>query len=118
MKPSPSPKSRLIKQAELADILAKREHIQDLKKILKQAEDELIRTELLTLHALKLGTSVEPGVYTAGAEEKAGARRPSWKEEFANRLGADAVQQVIGATLPGASSVTLVILQNGHVVNA
>lgn len=105
----------LVKQGQLDDVLGQRDLIKALKANLKQAEDELLRLELVTIGALDKGGTIERGPLGAVVEEMPGQRRPKWKEAFAEAMGPVEVQKIIDVTPYGAPTRHLVVTERGQV---
>lgn len=106
-----------IKQARLADLAEKRTHLAELKREIKQVEDEIVKEELLIIHELKKPDgSVERGDFGASVDHVDGQRRPAWKDEFARIAGAAAVDEVIEKTPKTGGKDVLVLVCKGAVL--
>lgn len=110
------PTNKVIKQDELATILNLRLVAQAAKKQAETARDELDKAEALLIGRLEEKATVQAGPLACGVEHVPGKRIPKWKEEYAAKLGADAVEAVIQGTQPGPGTLRLVIAQGGKVV--
>jgi hypothetical protein len=109
---------KLVKQRQLLDIVDKRVMIADLERQVADEKAQLAKLEASVIVGLETGATVERGALSAAVQERAGQRRPAWKDEFAKLAGPEAVQQVMAATVPGPASKALVIAQNGRVTKA
>ena len=107
---------RTLKQSSLADVADKRQRLTALKRDVKQLEDELTKDELLLVHAVKVGATVEKGDYGCSVETTAGARRPAWKDYYAQAAGPEAVERAIAETAPSGGGEKLILTVKGMVV--
>jgi hypothetical protein len=99
-----------ISQNILKKILQTRAQIEELEKALKADEETVFA-------ALKQGTGVAHGLFTAQIEIKAGRRTTAWKEKACELIdeirgageGAKWADRVIAATKPGEPTEKLVV---------
>lgn len=106
---------KVIKQDDLQQVLTLRLILETAKKQAKQAETELDKAEAALIAKLEEKAKVEAGGLGVGVETVPGRRVPKWKEEFAKRLGADKVEEVINGTEPSPPTLRLVIVQGGKI---
>ena len=108
-------KNATIKQDELQQVLNLRLVAETAKKQAEQATDELKKAEQALVGRIEDKAKVEAGPLGVGVETVPGRRVPKWKEEFAKRLGADKVEEVINGTEPTPPTLRLVIVQAGKI---
>lgn len=88
-----------IKQVHMRQALDRRLAIETIKRQLKDEEGTLKALEERMMEDVKAGVVCENGALTCGIATTSSVR-PKWKEVFAERLGAEAVEEVISQTEP------------------
>ena len=92
-------KKNVVKQSTLVNFLSIKTDIKGLKGQLKQLEELLHEEELTLLRAHHTQTPIEHGTLVLEVSEKE-RRSVKWKEEFAAKLGAQAVEDALNQTAP------------------
>ena len=101
-------KKTTVKQSYLAAFRDAQTRLKDAKDVVKLLEDNAKKEELYLLRAYHAGALVERGelIFTVTEKER---RSIKWKEEYATKLGPQAVEDIINLTIPTISEEVKVI---------
>lgn len=101
-----------IKQSQLQDLKAKRSHIDDLSRILKQANAELSLLTKEIFDRVDDKSKIERGVFVVAISESS-RRSPKWKDHFAAVAGPREVERILQETEPTITR-KLVLFEGGQ----